>query len=412
MPKIKAFDGYLVKNEWASQVVAPEYDAVPVEQRRAFADANPQNFLNTMRLQDDFDPASPPTHEELLTFNKTNLARLLAASYFEEIAEPQMYIYQLVHGGHSQTGIVCEIAAEEYNLGLIKKHENTRPEREDLLAHYQNAVGVTSCPISLAYAQNDDIDTFIHQHLSQQPTLEFSTGDGVLQRVWPLTNPAEQIELTSLFETVQSTYLTDGHHRAASGWRYAEMMRKTNDNTGEEPYNQLLVALFSDHELNLLPFHRCVRDLGDKSIEEVISALEESFTVTLAADQRHYEPTAHGEFGLYLGKRWYQLLVKPELVDHSDPVASLDVLLLQDLILGPVLGIEDFRGDPRLDYVPGIDGKLGLEKKCEQGWAVSFSCFATSMDQLMNVADANQLMPPKSTYFAPKTRSGLFVRLK
>jgi len=413
MPKIKPFDGFLIRNEHAEQVVAPEYDTVPASQRRAFADANPQNFLNTMRLQEDFDPNAPPSHEELLAFNRRNLERLLAEGYFNPLEKPCIFIYELTHGDHGQTGVVCEISADEYDQGHVRKHENTRREREDLLAQYQKEVGVTSCPISLAYPQSKEIDAFIKTQTAAPPLLDFTTGDDVHQRVWCIDDQQTQNKLSALFESVENTYLTDGHHRAASGWRYAEMMRTTNGNRGDEPYNQLLVALFSDHELNLYPFNRCVRDLGGKSEQQVLDALAERFRINVAENQDTFEPSEHGEFGMYLGKTWYCLDIKPGLIDYSDPVASLDVSILQDHILAPVLGIVDARSDPRLDYVSGVEGKAGLEKKSEQeGWAICFSCYATSMDQLMNVADARALMPPKSTYFDPKTRSGVFVRLK
>jgi uncharacterized protein (DUF1015 family) len=412
MPKIKPFDGYLISNKHAEQVVAPEYDTVPASQRRTFADANPHNFLNTMRLQEDFDPDAPPTHEELLAFNKKNLQLLLSQGYFNRLDKPCIFIYELTHGDHGQTGVVCEIAADEYNQGHVRKHENTRREREDLLAQYQKEVGVASCPISLAYPESKEIDRFIKLQTALSPLLDFTTGDDVHQRVWCIDDEQTQKELSALFESVENTYLTDGHHRAASGWRYAEMMREIHGNRGDEPYNQLLVALFSDHELNLYPFNRCVRDLSGKSEQQILDELSERFQITIADNQEQFEPSEHGEFGMYLGGTWYCLDIKPGLVDYDNPIASLDVSILQDHILAPVLDIHDARSDSRLDYVSGVEGKRGLEKKTEQGWAVCFSCYATSMEQLMNVADARALMPPKSTYFDPKTRSGVFVRLK
>lgn len=412
MPRIRAFDGYLVKKRFASQVVAPEYDTVSPAERRRFADANPQNFLNTMRLRDDFDPDAIPDNETLLSFNRNNLQRLLAEGYFRRISTPSLFIYRLEHGVNRQTGIVCEIAADEYEQGHIKKHESTRREREDLLAEYRKVVGVDSCPISLAYPEHHGIDRFIALHTDNEPVLDFTTGDDVHQTVWQISDTNEIAELSALCESIDDTYLTDGHHRAASGWRYAEIMRELHGNQGHEPYNQLLVALFSDHELNLLPFHRCVQDLGGLTEQAFLDALARSFTVTTAKDQTRYEPENHGEFGLLLSDTWYQLIVNPELVNHDDPVASLDVSLLQDLILAPILGIEDARTDPRLGYVSGAEGRAGLISKAQEGWAACFACHATSMDQLMHVADAGALMPPKSTYFDPKTRSGLFVRLK
>jgi len=412
MPKIRAFDGYLIRKEHAEQVVAPEYDSVSAAVRREFADANPHNFLNTMRLQEDFDPAYKPSHEALLEFNKRNLQKLIANNFFQEITSPCIFIYRLVHGDHGQTGIVCEIPAEEYQQGHIRKHENTRRDKENLLALYQKTVGVSSCPISLAYPQNHGIDAFIAILTAEEPLLDFETDDGVQQKVWCIEDPETQTQLAELFEGVENTYLTDGHHRAASGWRYAEMMRESNGNNGDEPYNQLLVALFSDHELNLLPFHRCVTDLGEKTPAEVLAGLETAFKVRVVDDQDTFSPSNHGEFGMYLQGTWYKLNIHPELIDWEDPVRSLDVSILQDYILDPILGIQDYRSDPRLDYVTGVAGKAGLEKKVQDGFAVSFACFATSMDQLFRIADAGALMPPKSTYFDPKTRSGIFVRFK
>jgi uncharacterized protein (DUF1015 family) len=412
MPTIKAFDGYLVRNEVADQVVAPEYDTVPAEQRRAFAEANPQNFLNTIRLRDDFDPACPPTYDELIAFNRRNLHRLLGEGLFSHVNKPCIYIYELTHFDHTQTGVVCEIPSDEYAEGHVRKHENTRRDREDLLAQYQKEIGVVSCPISLAYPANPDIDSFIHEQQKVAPALDFTTGDDVHQRVWIIDDARIQQDLSRLFQSVENTYLTDGHHRAASGWRYTEMVREERGGNGHQPHEQLLVALFSDHELKLLPYHRCVRDLGDLDRERLIAALSREFEVSVAQDQENYEPADHGEFGMYLEGTWYRLVIRPEIYDLKDPVASLDVSLLQDHILGPILGIHDFRSDPRLDYVSGVEGKRGLEKKVEEGWAVSFACHATSMDQLFHVADAGALMPPKSTYFDPKTRSGIWIRFK
>ncbi len=412
MPKIKAFDGYLVRNEVAADVVAPEYDTVPPAQRRAFADANPQNFLNTIRLRDDFDPACPPTHDELIAFNRQSLERLIADGHFSPVDRPCIYIYELTHFDHTQTGIVCEIPSDEYAEGHVKKHENTRRDREDLLAHYQKEIGVVSCPISLAYQATDEIDRFLREHQKETPMLDFTTGDDVHQRVWCIEDEAQQQELSRLFESVSDTYLTDGHHRAASGWRYTEMLRAEKGGDGEQPHERLLVALFSDHELKLLPYHRCVRDLGEHDEKSFLAALEKDFDVSFAKDQENYEPAEHGEFGVYLLDTWYRLVIKRDTVDWNDPIASLDVSLLQDHILGPILGIHDYRSDPRLDYVSGVEGKAGLEKKVHEGWAVSFACHATSMDQLFHVADAGALMPPKSTYFDPKTRSGIWVRYK
>ena len=415
MPKIRSFDGFLVTAERAGEVVSPAYDSVSPEQRRIFAEENPKNFLNTMRLMEDFPDDARPSQEQLLALNRANLDKLLEDGSYQPLPQPCLFLYQLDTGSHVQTGLVCEVGVNEYEQGLIRKHENTRSDKEDLLANYQKVVGVSSSPICLAYAQNDDIDSCIAQLASREPDLEFVSEDGVRQKVWCIEDPQTKSRLTDLYSSVKVTYLTDGHHRAASGRRYAEIMREqsgSEGNQGNEPYNQFLVALFPDDQLNLLPFHRCVRDLNDLDKDELVSQLAECFEVEELQGQSSFQPDRHGVFGMFLDGIWYRLQLKVDCAVGDDPVESLDVSILQNLILDPSLGIKDVRCDSRLDYIAGISGEEGIRQKCAEGWKVVFACYATSIDQLMNVADAEGLMPPKSTYFDPKTRSGIFIRLK
>ncbi len=412
MTRIKAFDGYLVNASRASEVVSPAYDSVSPEQRRLFAEQNPHNFLNTMRLLEDYPADNQPSSEQLLLNNKSSLDKLLQDGSFDLLPHQCMFLYQLQSGEHVQTGLVCEVGVEEYEQGKLRKHENTRSDKEDLLTNYQKVVGASSSPICLTYPQNDAIDKVINQFLENDPDLEFISEDGVIQKIWCVENSNDQQHLMDLYSNIDVTYLTDGHHRAASGRRYAEFMREENGNTGDEPYNHFLVALFPDNQLNLLPFHRCVKDLNGLSETQIVEALGKCFDVKHLSDQTGFESSQHGEFGMYINNNWYQLNLKPECVDRSDPVNSLDVTLLQNLILDPILGIKDMRSDPRLDYVAGVSGNEGILQKCSEGWAVIFACYATSIEQLMDVADVDALMPPKSTYFDPKPRSGIFVRLK
>lgn len=412
MTNIKAFEGYLVAADRASEVVSPAYDSVSPEQRRIFAENHPDNFLNTMRLQEDFSEENQPSSDELLYLNKANLDRLLSDGSFCKFGTPCLFLYQLQTGDHIQTGVVCEVGVEEYENNRLRKHENTRSDKEDLLANYQKVVGASSSPICLAYSQHDGIDSFVSEQVQNPPDLEFTSEDGVQQKVWCIESEANKQTLQSLFQEIDVTYLTDGHHRAASGHRYAEWMRDAKGNQGNEPYNQLLVALFPDNQLNLLPFHRCVKGLNGLTEEEIVAALDKCFEVEKLEGQSTYDSTAHGEFGMYINETWYRLNVKSNCIENNDPVNSLDVTLLQNLILDPILGIKDMRSDPRLDYVAGVGGDAAVKEKYADGWDVIFSCFATSIDQLMNVADADALMPPKSTYFDPKPRSGIFVRLK
>lgn len=414
MPRIKAFPGYLIDPAYTAQVVSPAYDAVSPEQRREFAEANPQNYINTMRLLDDFPADAQPSTEQLLEMNKAKLDELLSNGSFNHFEQPCMFIYRLSVNEHTQTGVVCEVSVDEYHQGHLRKHENTRSDKEELLTKYQKVVGVSSSPICLTYSQHDDIDQLIEQQTQESPTLDFVSADGVAQQVWRIESKSTQQQLQTLFERIEITYLTDGHHRAASSWHYAQMMRETATNNGDEPYNQLLVALFPSDQLTLLPFHRAVKDLNGLSEDELVNALERDFSVDPqpTSAKASFQPRHHGEFGMLVHGNWYQLQIKQNLIDATDPVNSLDVSILQNHILEPILGITDMRSDSRLDYVSGVMGSEGLKQKCTDGWAVCFACFATSIEQLMTVADANALMPPKSTYFDPKARSGIFIRRK
>lgn len=413
MPTIKPFDGYIIKAEQANAVVSPAYDSVSAEERRRFASENPDNFINTMRLQEDFPQDAQPSQDQLLADNKQCLSKLLDSGAYDKYQHAAMFVYQLGNEHHIQTGLVCEVPVDEYESGALKKHENTQATKEDLLARYQEVVGASSSPICVTYPQNADIDKAIAGVIARSADIDFVTADGEIQRIWSIGTAAEIQQFQQLFAEVDATYLTDGHHRAASGCRYAEIMRaKSGTNNGDEPFNQLLIALFPDNQLNLLPFHRCVRDSNGLSAEQIAEALQENFDVQRLDDQTGFESSKHGEFGMLVNDTWYRLNIRPESLDKTDPVASLDVSVLQDHILDPILGIKNMRDDPRLGYIAGVAGMEGIKQAANEGWEVVFVCFATSIQQLMDVADAKALMPPKSTYFDPKARSGIFVRLK
>jgi uncharacterized protein (DUF1015 family) len=413
MPEINAFDSYLVAPSHAESIVTPAYDSVSPEQRRQFADANPDNFINTMRLPEDFSEEVRPTYEQLLTANRNHLQKLLHNGAFTRTPGPSLFIYQLGTQQHLQTGLVCEVSVDDYKNGALKKHENTHSVKEDLLARYQEVVGAASSPICVTYAQDHEIDAYLTGLMQHTPNLDFITDDGEVQRVWQITDSGVQKDIQQLFAKVNATYVTDGHHRAASGLRYAELMRAREKQPDERaPYNQLLVALFPDNQLNLLPFHRCVRDLNGHNVESLLTELSQRFNVTRLEGGDIHEPAAHGEFGMWLDNRWYQLNRKPSDGQSNNPVDSLDVTILQNDIFHPILGITDVRGDNRLGYIAGVSGDAGIDQCCREGWQLIFTCHATSIEQLMAVADAHALMPPKSTYFDPKPRSGIFVRLK
>ena len=405
MPRITPFESWLVTQQHASRVVSPAYDAVSPKERREFARENPDNFLNTMRLMEDFPEDGRPGQGELLQINRQTLERILDSGSFARLAEPSLFAYQLDSGNHVQTGIVCEVPVEEYDQGKIRKHENTLQDKESLLAQYLEVVGVSSSPICLAYPRCEQIDRVVSGICDESADLSFTSFDDVHQRIWRISDPKLHDRLGELFRGIEVSYLTAGHHRAASGSRYTRMIHERPDDSR----HRLLVVLFPDNQLRLLPFHRCVRDLNDKTAGQILDELSRDFRVT-RLDSDSFAASRHGQFGLLLDDVWYRLDIKQEIRADANPVDRLDATILQNLVLDPVFGIKDMRNDPRLDYVPDVGGMDVIRDKVADGWPAILVLHAASIDQLMAVADANELMPPKSTYFDPKPRSGIFIR--
>ncbi|MGU9956728.1 MAG: DUF1015 domain-containing protein [Arenicellales bacterium WSBS_2016_MAG_OTU3] len=412
MPKIYPFEGYLVAPEHAHEVASPAYDSMTPQQRSTFAAANPNNYVNTMRVVGEFAEKERPTPDELLTANRKVLDCLIESNRFEPLLVPSIFLYQLEVDGHEQTGLVTEISVDDYKNNTIKIHEHTRNDHEDQLTKYHEVVGASSSPICLAYAQDPLIDALVNEIKKTESVLNFELDDGLRQTVWRVDDEIVIAQLRSAFEQIDYAYLTDGHHRSASGMRYAELCRSRNaDHTGDEPYNYLLVALFPDVQLRVFSINRAVKDLGGLSAEELIKKLSENFVLE-EAGAAAAEPVAPTHFGMLLNKRWYALKLKPEIVMPQDAVAGLDVSLLENLILKPILGMQDTRSDERLEYVAGITGETGMMDMHNHGWEVVFALHPTTLAQLIAVADANKVMPPKSTWFDPKARSGVFLRMR
>ena len=414
MTIIRPFESYVVKDEHAAVRVTPAYDALTPEERYVFASQHPDNFINVMRSLDEFTGEERPTLDDLLSSNALSLKRILESGAYRYKDKPCLYLYRLSVDEHVQTGVVGEISIDEYDSGHVKKHEHTRSDHEDQLTRYHEVVGASSSPVCLAYSQHDAIDHFVNQLVSARPIVDFVTEDGVAQILWCVEDPAAIERLQALFSEVHTAFLTDGHHRSASGSRYTAKRRATNPNhVGDEAYNFLLVALFPHDQLRVLSYHRCVKDLNGYEPERLLAAVGHAgFDVERMVNRDHAVPRRRGELSMWLDHGWYRLIAKPDSVPADDPVRSLDVSILQERILGPVLGIADSRHDSRLDYVPGVGGLAGLEARCQTGWRVGFACYPTSLEQLMAVANADAVMPPKSTWFDPKARSGLFIRMR
>ena len=408
MPALRPFAAWVVDPAWAGEVVSPAYDSLTPRERHDFAQAHPRSYLNAMRALEEFPADRRPTLDALLAGNAEALGRFLAQGYFRRHAEPCLYLYRMESDEGVQTGVVGEVPVEEYRRGLLKKHENTRPDREDRLARYLYTVGAASSPVSLAYRQDEAIDVIVAAETAHPPVLVYDAEDGVRHSVWRMEDGSRSARLAEAFAAIPCAYLTDGHHRCAASARYAATRQsESSEHSGEEACNFILAALFPHDQLRIQPFNRCVRDLGRIGPDAFLEALNDAFEVA-SIESGPLRSDEAGRFAMRLDERSYSLRARPGIVP-DDPAGSLDVNVLQERILRPLLGIADPRSDARLDYRPGEFDASSLERLREEGWRLAFATCPPSIEALMAVADAGGTMPPKSTFFVPKLRSGIFV---
>ncbi len=415
MVTIKPFDGYLANPDRANEIVCPSYDAMTPHERHDYANAHPRNYLNAMRALEEFSQIERPSLDDLLARNAACLERMIAQGDLQFHARQCFYIYRLVEGSHVQVGVVAEVPVEDYEKGLIKKHENTQEDKEDDLTAYQRGVRASSSPICLAYRSVGEIDVFVERFMEREPIIHFTPEDGLVQTVWQVGDQDDIDTLCALFAGVPAAYLTDGHHRAASAVRFVASERAANPaHTGDEPYNNLLVGFYPDNQLRILEYNRCVKGMNGLGRDELLSAMAPCFTVERLAVESAREalPRARGEVAMVLGSDWYRLRVRPEIVPRDDPVGRLDVTVLQERLLGPVLGINDPRTSHRIEYLSAAFDLDELASICRQSEEIGFAVYPTSIEDLIAVSDAGEVMPPKSTWFDPKLRAGLFLRMR
>lgn len=415
MPTVRPFRGYLVAPEWIHDVVAPAYDALTPAQRHCYAQRHPENYVNAMRSLEEFPATERPTLDELLALNRRNLESLLEQGAFRDTGSPCLFIYRLQVDDHEQVGLVGEVPVDEYDRDVIKKHEHTQTNREDQLTRYNDVVGAASSPVCLTYTNHPGIDAIMAERMTTEPVIDFVAEDGVAQSVWCIDDSGTQERLQKYFAEVGEAYLTDGHHRAAAGSSFAHLRRQRDPRyTREEAYNFLLVVLFPDNRMRILAYNRYVTDLNGLDPGELLETLAGGFEVEHlgAVAAGDVEPARPREFAMLLADQWYRLRVDPRSVAEDDPVETLDITILHERILGPILGIADVRCDDRCESIAGASGMEGLVERCREGGGVAFACHPVSIEQLMAVADAKRVMPPKSTWFDPKVRSGLFLRLR
>ena len=401
----------------AEKVAALPFDVMTTEEARQMAAGNPYSFLRADRAEINLPPGADPYAPEVYALAKSTLDGWLREGALLQDDAPCLYLYRQIRQGpgevpRTQLGLVSLVSVDDYLQGAIKRHELTRPEKErDRTCH----IDVTSAhtgPIFLAYRERGDILAELESFAAMQlPMYDFTTEDGVRQTCWRVSDPATLAKWVGLFDTLPAFYIADGHHRNASAANVAKLRRQEHpDYTGEEEFNRYLAVLFPAQHLTILGYHRLVKGLHGLTPGEFLAKLEDSFIVTPADEP--VQPCDKHIFGLYLAGRWVQLRLKPGLVPSASggPVGRLDASLLQNLVLAPILAIGDPQNDPRLDFVGGIRGLAALEQPVDAGEAdAAFSLFPTAMEDLMAVADAGLTMPPKSTWFEPKLRSGLFV---
>ncbi len=415
MTMIRPFQCYHANPDLAYEVACPAYDMMAPGERHEFALAHPRNYLNVMRSTEEFPESERPAFDENLQRNSARLQQMIRDGVFQYNSTPGIYVYRLAVDGHAQTGLIAEIPVDEFDSGRIRKHEHTRRDKEEILIRYRDTVRASSTPITLTYPASDTVDQVVERVEQRSPLIEFVSDDGVRQTIWFVGAPDEIEALQSAFAAYEALYLADGHHRSAVVQKWAARRRAENpDHRGDEPYNFVLTAIFPDRQMRILEYNRIVRDLNGLTEEHLLQRLDDDFAVEPlgAIPAEEARPRERHEFSMYLPSGWYRLVVRPGRVDEDDPVRCLDACVLQERVLGPILGIEDPRGDPRLEYVPGACDLEELEGRVQSGWGVAFACYPTSVAEMMAIADAGEVMPPKSTWVDPKVRSGLLVRLR
>lgn len=405
MAVIRPFRALRPQPDRAQLVASVPYDVVNTDEARTLAEGNPLSFLHVSRPEIDLPPGTDIHSDAVYRKAVGNFEKLIATCPLEKEAEPSLYLYRLVMGQHEQVGIVAVCSIDEYDNGVIRKHERTRRDKEDDRTRHMLMLKAQTGPVFLTYRRRPEIDQQVAAAMVGEPLFDLTAGDGVRHTIWRLS---ETDALVRSFASVPLLYIADGHHRAASASRArAELKQQSFAHTGEEDYNYFLTVIFPDSQVQILAYNRTVHDLNGLTQAEFLDELRSQFSVNENASP---EPSQRGHWSMYLAGKWYGLQLSPAATQPAGTVASLDVSILQDRLLDPILGIKDIRTDKRVDFIGGLRGTKELERLVNEGKAaVAFSLFPTTVEELLMVSDANEIMPPKSTWFEPKLRDGLLI---
>lgn len=400
---IRPFSALRPRPEHAAAVAAPPYDVLSSDEARARAAGKPYSFLHISKAEIDLPPEVDHYAPEVYAKSAANLKQLIDDGVLIREDKPCYYAYRLVMGAHTQTGLIASASVAHYDTNRIRKHEFTRPDKEDDRVRQIEALNAQTGPVLLAHPDSDEAEALVAAATAGAPIADITADDGIKHTLWRIDDEATIAKISAVVDAMPALYIADGHHRSAAASRVAAARRGQGKPESAEYF---LSVIFPARQMRILDYNRVVRDLNGHSVDSLLKAVANYATVTPSSGRA--TPKGTGSFGMYLDKRWYHLTIKPELVPTDDPVRRLDVSVLSEQILAPVLGIADLRRDTRIDFVGGIRGLGELEKRVDSGeMAVAFAMFPTQLSELMSVADADQIMPPKSTWFEPKLADGL-----
>ncbi|MCX7880612.1 MAG: DUF1015 family protein [Ignavibacteria bacterium] len=410
MPVFKPFQAYRPKREFAHLVASKPYDVLSTEEAREEAKDNPLSFLHVGKSEIDLDPSIDIYDQRVYLKAKENLWKLINDGILEKDPEPYYYLWLQSMGTRTQIGLVGCASVEDYWKDIIKKHEKTRKDKEEDRANHIRVTNAHTGPIFLTFRSDPDYENIVSKVQKNEPIYDFISEDNVHQKIWIIKDPILINEIRNFFEkSIDTLYVADGHHRSAAAAIVGRERAENNPNhQGTEEYNFFLAVAFPENHLHILDYNRVIKDLNELTKEEFFEKLGE--VVEISKSDTQFKPTKKGEIGMYLDGAWYKLEIKPRFYLIDDPVEKLDISILQNHILAPILGIDDPRTSKRIDFVGGIRGLSELEKRVNSGeMRIAFAMYPTSIDELLSIADAGKIMPPKSTWFEPKLKDGLFV---
>ncbi|KAA3634271.1 MAG: DUF1015 domain-containing protein [Calditrichaeota bacterium] len=411
MAIVKPFCALRPKPEFAKKVAAPPYDVLSSEEARELVKENPDSFLRVNKSEVDFPPESSSYSDEIYRKGKENLKRLYSDGLMIQDENPCFYLYRLTMNGQSQTGIAALTSVDEYDRGLIKKHEHTRPQKVDDRANHIMTLGAQVGPVFSIFKQNTELKSLFTTITAAESTVDFTSDDSVRHELWVVDSDSDIRELINAFAQLPELYIADGHHRSEAASEVCRRMKEKNEHhTGEELYNYFLNVIFPDDELHILSYNRVVSETNNLSIDDIIAKSADKFEITKSDSA--IDPKESHQIGIYTSGQWYNCRILPGSFDNSHPVDSIDSAILTKNLLAPLFGIENLRTDDRIDFVGGIRGVAELKKLIDSNkYKMAFSLSPVTVEQLLAVADAGEVMPPKSTWFEPKLRSGMVVNL-